>query len=92
VVMDNLTSHRGQGVRELIEGRDCELLFLPPYWPDLNPLEEAFSKIKYFLREANARTREALVNSIGKAPDPVTDQDTKGFFAHCGYRIREQQL
>lgn len=87
VVIDNLTSHKGQKVRELIEGRGCELLFLPPYSPDLNPMEEAFSKIKCFLRGTKARTQEALVSTIGKALDAVTDQDTRGFFAHCGYRI-----
>ncbi len=92
VVMDNLASHKGQRVRELIEERDCELLFLPSYSPDLNPIEEAFSKIKCFLREAKARTREALVSTIGKALEADTDRDTKGFFAHCGYRMLEQQL
>ncbi len=92
VVMDNLTSHKGQRVRESIEGRDCDLLFLPPYSPDLNPIEEAFSKIKCSLREAKARTREVLVSAIGRALDGITDQDTKGFFAHCGYRMLEQQL
>ena len=92
VVMDNLTSHKGERVRELIEGRDCELLFLPPYSPDLNPIEEAFSKIKCLLREAKARMREAPLSTIGKALDVVIGRDTKGFFAHCGYRIRDQQL
>lgn len=87
VVIDSLTSHKGQRVRELIEGRGCELLFLPPYSLDLNPIEEAFSKIKCFLRGAKACTREALVSTIGKALDAVTDQDTRGLFAHCGYRI-----
>jgi hypothetical protein len=58
--MDNLTAHKGERVRELIEGRECELLYLPPYSPDFNPIEEAFAKIKGVLRKAEARTREAL--------------------------------
>ena len=77
-------------VRELIEGWGCELLYLPPYSPDLNPIEEAFSKVKRFLRAIGARTREALVDSIGKALDVVSVRDAKGFFAHCGYRTLER--
>ncbi len=61
VVVDNLVAHKGERVRELIEGRGCELLFLPPYSPDLNLIEEAFSKVKTLLRRAGARTREALI-------------------------------
>ena len=87
VVMDNLGVHKGERVRELIEGRGCKLLYLPPYSPDLNPIEEAFSKIKGFLRQIGARTREALVEAIGKALNTVTTKDAWGFFAHCGYRI-----
>ena len=87
VVMDNLGAHKGEKVREMIEGRGCELLYLPPYSPDLNPIEEAFSKIKGFLRQIGARTREALFEAIGKALDTVTTKDAWGFFAHCGYRL-----
>ncbi len=61
VVMDNLSAHKGDRVRELIEECGCELLYLPPYSPDLNPIEEAFSKIKGILRKAEARSREALI-------------------------------
>ena len=92
VVMDNLSAHKGQRVRKLIEDRGCELLYLPPYSPDLNPIEEAFSKIKQLLRAIGARTKEALVEAIGKVLDMVSVQDTKGFFTHCGYRGMEQQL
>jgi transposase len=56
-VMDNLTAHKGERVRELIEGRGCELLYLPPYWPDFNPIEEAFAKIKGVLRKVEALVR-----------------------------------
>ncbi len=80
VVMDNLSSHKGERVRELVEGRGCELLYLPPYSPDLNPIEEAFSKLKALLRQAGARTREALVEALGQALDAVTARDARGFF------------
>jgi transposase len=92
VVMDNLTAHKGERVRELIEGRECELLYLPPYSPDFNPIEEAFAKIKGVLRKAEARTREALVEEMGTAISAVSAHDARGFFEHCGYRPRVQLL
>jgi len=92
VVMDNLTSHKGEKVRELIEGRGCELLYLPPYSPDFNPIEEAFAKVKALLRKAGARTREALVEALGAALDAVTVRDARGFLEHCGYRRVGQLL
>ncbi len=92
VVMDNLSSHKGPRVRELIEERDCELLYLPPYSPDLNPIEEAFSKVKEILRRAEARSREALIEAIGKALRAVSSHDAKGFFAHRGYNLPVQPL
>jgi transposase len=92
VVMDNLSAHKGERVRELIEERGCELLYLPSYSPDLNPIEEAFSKIKGLVREAEARTREALLETIGSALYAVSSKDARGFFEHCGYRMRVQPL
>jgi transposase len=92
VVMDNLAAHKGERVREIIEGRGCELLYLPPYSPDLNPIEEAFAKVKALLRRAAARSREALVETIGAALDAITAQDAHGFFGHCGYRTPVQLL
>ena len=92
VVLDNLGAHKGQRVRGLIEGRGCELLYLPPYSPDLNPIEEAFSKVKALLRRARARTREALIEAMGRALDAVSTKDTQGFFEHCGYPIPAQTL
>jgi transposase len=92
VVMDNLSAHKGQKVRELIEARGCELIYLPPYSPDLNPIEEAFSKIKGLLRKAAARTREALIEALGMAISAVSSTDTLGFFEHCGYRRSVQLL
>jgi len=90
VVMDNLSAHKGERVRELIEERGCELIYLPSYSPDLNPIEEAFSKIKALVRKAEARTREALVEAIGWALSAVTSADARGFFEHCGYRMPVQ--
>ena len=92
VVMDNLAAHKGEKARELIEGRGCELFYLPPYSPDLNPIEQAFAKVKALLRRAAARSREALVKTIGAALDTITAQDTHGFFGHCGYRAPVQPL
>ena len=85
VVMDNLTAHKGERVRELIEERGCELLYLPPYSPDLNPIEGAFAKIKGILRKAEGRSREALIEAMGRALDAITPQDAQSFFRHCGY-------
>jgi transposase len=76
----------------LIEGRGCELLYLPPYSPDFNPIEEAFAKVKALLRKAGARTREALVEALGAALDAVTVRDARGFLEHCGYRRVGQLL
>src|SRR5215210_4916798 len=92
VVADNLAAHKGEEVRELVEARGCELLFLPPYSPDYNPIEEAFSKIKGLLRKAQARTRETLIEALGAAISAVTVQDTRGFIEHCGYRLAVQLL
>jgi transposase len=90
IMMDNLSAHKGSKVRKLIEAQDCELLYLPPYSPDLNPIEEAFSKIKNLLRKAEARSRAALLEAIGTAISAITDQDARGFFEHCGYRAMVQ--
>jgi transposase len=92
VVMDNLSAHKGGRVKELIEQRGCELIYLPPYSPDLNPIEEAFSKIKGLLRKAEARSREALLEAIGAALSALSSQDARGFFEHCGYRAAVQSL
>ena len=92
VVLDNLGAHRGERVRELVEGKGCELRFLPPYYsPDLNPIEEAFSKVEGLLRKASARTRGALVEAMGQALDAVSARDARGWFGHCGYPLGAQQ-
>ncbi len=87
VVMDNLSVHKGKLVERLIEEAGATLLFLPPYSPDLNPIEEAFSKVKGMLRKARARTREALVEATGRALDAITRADVRGFYSDCGYRL-----
>jgi transposase len=90
VVLDGLGAHRTSKVRELIEERGAELLFLPSYSPDLNPIEEAFSKIKNIVRKAGARSREALDEAMGEALSAVTLEDVAGWFSHCGYEPRDQ--
>jgi transposase len=86
VVMDNLSAHKPKRVRQLIEERGCELIYLPPYSPDLNPIEEAFSKIKNLLRKVAARSKEALEEALGWALSAVSSEDARGYFEHAGYR------
>lgn len=76
----------------MIEGKGRELLYLPPYSPDLNPIEVAFAKLKALLGKAGARTREALLEEMGRALDAVTAGDARGFFEHRGYRPLAQPL
>jgi transposase len=99
VVVDNLGAHKPDRVRELIEERGAELVYLPSYSPDLNPIEEAFSnieeafsKIKGLVRKAGARTREALVEAIAAALSAVTAEDVAGWFDHAGYEPADQAL
>jgi transposase len=87
VMMDNLSAHKSTKVRQLIEAKGCLLLFLPAYSPDLSPIEEAFSKVKNFLRSIGARTREELYKSIEDAMQTITINDIKGWFHHCGYDV-----
>jgi transposase len=92
VVMDNLTAHKGSRVKELIESKGCELLYLPPYSPDFNPIEEAFAKIKALLRKAEARSREMLIEAMGRTLEMLTASDARNFFEHRGYRALGQLL
>jgi transposase len=89
VVMDNLSVHKGKWVRELIERRGCQLWFLPPYSPDFNPIEEAFSKVKALLRRAQARVLEALFEATEEALLAISAKDARGYFEHCGYAIQQ---
>ena len=92
VLLDGLGAHRPQKIRELIEARGADVVFLPSYSPDLNPIEEAFSKIKALVRKESARVREALVEAIGRALAAVTPEDAAGWFAHAGYWPQDQPL
>jgi transposase len=92
VVLDGLGAHRPKRVRELIEARGADLVFLPSYSPDLNPIEEAFSKIKALVRREGTRVREGLVDAIGRALAAVTIEDAAGWFAHAGYWPQDQSL
>jgi transposase len=92
VVMDNLSAHKGSKVRELIESRGCELIYLPPYSPDFNPIEEALAKLKTLLRKAEARSREVLIEAMGQALEALTSRDARNFFEHRGYRALGQLL
>ena len=85
VVMDNLGSHKGEGVRAAIEAAGASLLYLPPYSPDFNPIENAFAKLKAMLRKAAERTVEGLWNAIGRLIDQFTPQECANFFAAAGY-------
>jgi transposase len=92
VVLDGLGAHRPKKIRELIEARGADLLFLPSYSPDFNPIEEAFSKVKTLVRKEGARVREALFEAIGRALAAVTTEDATGWFAHAGYWPQDQPL
>jgi len=87
VVLDNLPAHKVVGLAELVEARGARLLYLPPYSPDFNPIELAFSKLKTWLRTAQARTREALEKVIQTATEWVTQADAQNWFDHCGYHV-----
>ena len=85
VILDNLGSHRVAGVREAIEGAEARLLYLPPYSPDLNPIENAFSKLKGLLRRAAERTVEGLWTALGRLLDRFEAAECRNYFRHCGY-------
>jgi transposase len=88
VIMDNLRAHKAAGIREVIEQAGCRLLYLPPYSPDLAPIERCWSKLKSILRTAKARTREALDDAIAQALATITPSDARGWFQHCGYALQ----
>jgi transposase len=85
VTMDNLSSHKVGGIREAIEARGASVLYLPPYSPDLNPIEMAFAMLKQLWRAAAARTREALWDVIGQSLHAITTSECANYLAHCGY-------
>lgn len=85
VVIDNLPAHKVDGVRKLIEAAGARLVYLPPYSPDLNPIELAFAKLKALLRKAAERTRDALWDRIGQLLDSFSPQECANYLAHAGY-------
>ena len=87
VVMDNLPAHKIAGIKELIEASGAKPIYLPPYSPDLNPIEKCWSKIKSALRAAKARTRETLEAALKAVLLTVTAEDAAGWFASCGYPV-----
>ncbi len=87
VIMDNLSSHKRARIRELIESAGAKLIFLPPYSPDLNPIEMIFSKVKQLLRSLACRTRTTLWNTMQSVLDAVTSTDATNCFGHCGYTL-----
>jgi transposase len=85
VIMDNLSSHRGKAVRQAIRSKGAKLLFLPKYSPDLNPIEQVFSKLKHGLRKARARTFDAILDEIARLLETYTPQECVNYIRNCGY-------
>ena len=86
VIMDNLSAHKVAGVQEAIAAAGARVMYLPPYSPDLNPIENAFSKFKWGLKSAEERTVAALWKRCGKLIDEFTEKQCRNYFRHCGYR------
>jgi transposase len=89
VVMDNLSAHKVAGVRELIAATGAQLLYLPPYSPDFNPIEKAWSKLKQLLRSAKARTAEILEDAVAQVLKTITADNAAAWFRHCGYGLQQ---
>ena len=92
VVMDNLGSHKGHAVRQAIEGAGATLLYLPPYSPDLNPIEQVFAKLKAMLRKIAARSLEALWTALGTLLDRFSSSECARYFQHAGYPQPKRNL
>jgi len=90
VVLDNLSVHKAASIRQAVEARHCQLLFLPPYSPDCTPIEQAYSKLKAILRRIGARTHEALWEAMRVAVEAITREDAIAWFAHAGYALLAQ--
>jgi len=90
VVVDNLSAHKAESIRQSLEARGCSLLFRPPYSPDFTPIEQAFSKLKAILRGLGARTREALQEAVRLAIEAITPDNALAWFAHAGYALPAQ--
>jgi transposase len=90
VVMDNLSSHKVAGVKELVESVGARVLYLPPYSPDFNPIEMSFSKLKTLVRKSRSRTMEELWNKLGELCDVFTPEECKNYFRHAGYKGKQR--
>lgn len=90
VVLDNLTAHRASRIEEVAEAHGAQVLWLPPYSPDFNPIEQCWSKIKTFLRGVKARTADVLDEALAQAIRLVTKADIRGWFMHCGYSLARE--
>jgi transposase len=90
VILDNLSSHKGDRVKRMIEAAGASLLFLPPYSPNFNPIENAFAKLKQLIRSAEHRSCDALWADTQRMLDLITPDDSRGFFKHCGYAVQEK--
>lgn len=86
VILDNLNAHKVAGVREAIEQAQSQLFYLPPYSPDFNPIEQVFAKLKWLLRTAAERTRDALWQRCGEVLNHFSPIECRNYFRHCGYR------
>ena len=89
VVLDNLSAHKVEGVRLLVESRGAQLLYLPPYSPDFNPIEQTWAKLKQLLRGIKARALEQLEPAIAQSLAAISPQNARAFFRHCGYGIQQ---
>lgn len=89
MVMDNLAAHKVAGIREVVAAVGARVLYLPPYSPDLNPIELVFSKFKWFVRGANERTVDGLWHLCGQLLDLFTPTESQSYFRHCGYRYTD---
>lgn len=87
VIMDNLGSHKGKAVRQAIRGAGAKLFFLPKYSPDMNPIEQVFSKLKHLLRQAAPRTPDTVCDAIGQILDAYTSQECANYFKNAGYDL-----
>ena len=92
VVLDNLSAHKAASIREALAARGCALLFLPPYSPDFNPIEQAFSKLKAILRGLGARTQETLQEAVRLAVEAITSADVTAWYTHAGYPLPAQPI
>ena len=85
LIMDNLPAHKSMRITQAVENAGCTLAYLPPYSPDLNPIENMWSKVKAILRKIAARSFEALIDGVDEALRAITLEDCDGYFEHCGY-------